>query len=53
VKDPEDWRWSSALTHLNKGNSILTLREISNYFEVDNWKEYLSEKEDNSVITQL
>ena len=53
VKDPEEWRRSSALAHLNKESSILSLNDISNYIEVDNWKDYLLEKGDNSIINNL
>ena len=53
VKDTEEWRWSSALAHLNKGVSILPLSDISTYIEVTNWKDYLLEKEDNSIISNL
>jgi putative transposase len=53
VKYPEDWRWSSALAHLNKGISILSLSDISNYIDVENWNYYLLEKKDNSIINKL
>lgn len=53
VKYPGDWDWSSAKMHLNKETSVLGLEDINKYMDVRNWKEYLLQKEDASVITQV
>ena len=55
VKKAENWQWSSTKAHLskNKGKSIFTLADVANYIEVDDWREYLSQKEDESIIAKI
>jgi len=42
VKRVEDWEWSSARAHLNKGKGILSLAKISDFLEIHDWEAYLA-----------
>ncbi len=53
VKKAWDWNWSSARAHLNKEKSVISLKDIAEYMEVDKWAAYLQEKEDESIITEI
>ena len=53
VKHPQDWQWSSARPHLGEAAGILTLDDIEKYMDVEDWQEYLSQKEDASIITKI
>jgi len=53
VKKAEDWQWSSAQIHLNKGQSVLRLADVAEYMEVSDWGEYLSQKEDETAIAAI
>jgi len=53
VRKPENWQWSSAKAHLNKGVSIISLADIRKYAEIDDWAEYLSQKEEEAIVTKI
>ena len=53
VKEACQWNWSSAKDHLKKGRSILSIADISDFMEIDNWQNYLSQKEDEKVINKI
>jgi len=50
VKEPWDWKWSSASFYVKGENVGLPLADISSFIEIKNWKEYLSEFEDKELI---
>ena len=52
VKRLGGYRWSSLLMHL-KGKGEFELSPISDYLEIDNWKEYLNEKVKDEVIQTI
>ena len=41
VEKAEDWKWSSARSHLGIEKSIISLLNISKFLNIVNWKEYL------------
>ena len=53
VKRPEDWKWSSARSHLSRATSILALDDIKKYMDIEDWQEYLSQREDASIVTKI
>ncbi|MCK5655834.1 MAG: transposase [Candidatus Aureabacteria bacterium] len=53
VRKAENWQWSSAKAHLNKGTGSISLADIKEYMEVNNWREYLSEKEDKTLVEKI
>lgn len=50
VKDPCEWRWSSALTHVHKGDTILKLKDIFEFLDIskEKWGNFIA-MEDNNV----
>ena len=50
VKKAWQWEWSSAKAHSKEGDSMLLLDDINKYIEIDDWKNYLSGKEDEEII---
>ena len=53
VKKPYEWKWSSAQDHQGEGRGILSLADINHFMEVDDWSDYLSEKEKEKVIKDI
>jgi putative transposase len=53
VKNPEDWNWSSAKFHINNQQGILSLRSMDKLINVDNWKEYLCQNNDEKMILKI
>ena len=53
VKNPEDWNWSSAKFHINNQRSILSLQGVDELINIDNWKEYLSQNNDEGTILKI
>ena len=53
VKKAWQWNWSSAKTHMKEADSILALDDINKYFEIDDWEDYLSRKEDGETIKAI
>jgi len=47
------WPWSSSIEHLNQGKSIPTLCKISNYLDINCWKSYLTEEDDENFIAAI
>ena len=41
VKKAEDWKWSSARSHLGIEKGIISLLNIHEFLDIVNWKEYL------------
>ncbi len=46
VEKAEDWEWSSARAHLNKGKSILSLARIDKFMDMHDWKGYLQDEDE-------
>ena len=53
VKKAWQWDLSSAKAHLEEESSILALDDINKYIEIDNWKSYLTQKEDEEIIKEI
>jgi putative transposase len=55
VKQPEDWKWSSARIHLRNCScsGILKLEDIDKYMEIKSWKGYLTQQEDAAIIKHI
>ncbi len=54
VKSPEDWEWSSAFDHIKgSANRLITVEDISSYFEIDDWSLYLSGDIDREIIENI
>lgn len=53
VKNPEDWSWSSAKSHINNQQSILSLKGIDKLIHIDNWKEYLFQNNNEDMILKI
>lgn len=50
VEKPWDWKWSSARTHAAGEDSVLPLGDISQFIEIKNWTDYLTQFEDKKLI---
>lgn len=44
------WPWSSALAHYHKKDTILSIGEVHQYIDVSDWKQYLTEPENQADI---
>ena len=53
VGQPWDYFWSSARAHLGVEYKIITLTDFSNYIEGINWRDYISQQEDENHIKKL
>jgi len=54
VKNPWDWKWSSAKQHAyNEKNDLIKLAEISKFIEVGNWREFLNEAVDEGFLKEI
>lgn len=54
VKNPWDWKWSSANQHAyNKKSDLIKLSDISNFIDVGNWKEFLNEAVDGDFLKEI
>ena len=53
VKRPWDYSWSSARAHLGKEYKIIRLNDIREHMDVDSWKEYLMEEEEETDLKEL
>jgi len=53
AKRAEDWKWSSAKSHLGEDKSILPLERVSNYLDIHNWREYLREEHNETIRSQI
>jgi len=48
--DAINWPWSSTFAHCHKRDDILSLGEIYQYIDVNDWKRYLAEPENQTDI---
>jgi len=53
VKKAWDWEWSSAKEHIKEGRGILHLTDISKFVKIEDWKRYLSQKEDGKIVSSI
>lgn len=53
VKKAGEWKWSSAKEHLGGEKGLLSLGDIYEYIEINNWKSYLSQKEDERIMGEV
>lgn len=54
TEEPEDWKWSSARKHLGlPGRSYIKLANIADLLEIDDWRAYLSERENIAMVRNL
>jgi len=54
VKTAWNWNWSSAKEHaLKEERGILSLTDVNKFMEIDNWKSYLSQKEDKETRNSI
>lgn len=53
VKNPEDWNWSSARFHINNQQGTLSLYGVDKLINIDNWKEYLFQNDDERMILKI
>ncbi len=54
VENPEGWRWSSARYHLSGvQENTIELSDISDFIKIDDWRAYLSEKDDQTMIETI
>ena len=49
VKKAEDWRWSSARVHLGIEKSVLSLGNINDFIDMNNWESYLELDQEEMV----
>ncbi|MBN1527093.1 MAG: transposase [Candidatus Omnitrophica bacterium] len=50
VSSAENWPWSSALAHCHRKDDMLSLNNIFQYLDIDDWKEYLTGSENQDDI---
>ena len=53
VEKAEEWQWSSAKAHLSNEKINLSLEDMGAYLHIPNWNQYLTEKQDNSIIKEV
>jgi putative transposase len=53
VNNAEDWPWSSAKSHVFKTPDYLLLTYMTDILSIPNWKTYLSEPENNMIISKI
>ncbi len=53
VKYAENWKWSSASAHLHRNARFLDLDRVFDFVDVPDWKEYLRERMDETVIKNI
>jgi len=53
VEKAYNWNWSSAKEHINNEKSSLSLVDIAKFMEIDDWKAYLFQKEEEEVIKKI
>ncbi len=55
VKKPWEWKWSSALAHIGKGEPLIKLADMSRLIDMsfDSWRQYLEYKEDKGLIDTI
>jgi len=53
VARAEEWDWSSANAHMNQKKSVLELKDISNYLNIDDWESYLKQAEDQVRLENI
>lgn len=49
----ESWPWSSAEYHITNKGGILSLKNIRDLFKIDNWQNYLAQKEEDVLIQKI
>ncbi|MBN2323669.1 MAG: transposase [Spirochaetes bacterium] len=49
----EDWKWSSAKSHLYNTTNLLSLGDISRYMEIPDWRGFLTQNHEESCITKI
>jgi len=47
------YSWSSARAHLRKKYKVIDLADVSEYFDADNWKKYLSNQENETTLKMI
>lgn len=55
VRQPWQWKWSSALAHTGMGESILSLNDLFKLVDMSykSWKEYIDSAEDKKVVSDI
>jgi putative transposase len=53
VERAEDWKWSSAKTHLNKDRNILSLAQVSTFLDIPHWGNYLAQSDDDTITAKI
>jgi len=53
VQNPEDWKWSSARTHLKGEKSIITLTDANKLMNICDWEAYLNEQENSTEMEMM
>lgn len=53
VKEPEDYPWSSAKGHINKGGDIILCSKSYLHQDIKNWSSYLKADTDSCVVADL
>jgi len=53
VNEAADWKWSSARAHLGKVKDSLLFEDIKKFIEINDWKKYLAESDDEEIIQSI
>jgi putative transposase len=53
VRKPQKYKWSSASSHINKENNPVLSQDCYLEKEIEDWLEYLKEKEDGQIIRNI
>ncbi len=53
VRKPQKYKWSSASSHINKENNPVLSQGCYLEKEIEDWQEYLREKEDEQIIRNI
>ena len=53
AKKPWGWKWSSAQEYVHEKQSPIKLADISSFVEINNWREFLGEEEDENFLREI
>jgi putative transposase len=53
VKNPCDWKWSSAREHVMGEKGIIPLMDISNLVKINNWEEFLRIEDEEEFLDEI
>jgi putative transposase len=55
VRKPWEWKWSSALAHIKKEESLIRLKDLFKIIDMscESWRQYIDSKEDEKTLDDM